>query len=102
MIRHIVIWTIRETGNPRSKLEAMAELKSKLLGLKEQIRVIRKLEVHFNSPSAPQDNFDVILESEFASWADLETYRKHPAHVIVAAYVKNISQNRAALDYEYQ
>ncbi|MBN1416379.1 MAG: Dabb family protein [Bacteroidales bacterium] len=100
MIRHIVMWTIRETGTPRGKLEAMAELKSKLLALKEQIREIRNLEVHFNSISAPQDNFEVILESEFASWTDLETYRKHPAHVAVAEYVKNIRQSRAVIDYE--
>ena len=101
MIRHIVMWTIRETGTPRGKLEAMAELKSKLLALKEHIQEIRKLEVHFNSISAPQDNFEVILESEFSSWADLESYQKHPAHMAVAEYVKSIRQSRAAVDYEY-
>jgi len=101
MVRHIVMWTIRETGSPRGKLEAMAELKSRLLGLKEEIRVIKDLTVHFNSISAPQDNFEVILESEFASWADLETYQKHPSHMAVAEYVKNIRQSRAAIDYEF-
>ena len=101
MVRHIVMWTIRETGTPRGKLEAMAELKSRLLGLKEEIRVIKDLTVHFNSISAPQDNFEVILESEFASWADLETYQKHPSHMAVAEYVKNIRQSRAAIDYEF-
>ena len=101
MVRHIVMWTIRETGSPRGKLEAMAELKSRLLGLKEEIRVIKDLTVHFNSISAPQDNFEVILESEFSTWADLETYQKHPAHMAVAEYLKNIRQSRAAIDYEY-
>jgi hypothetical protein len=101
MVKHIVMWTIREAGSPRGKLEAMAELKSKLLFLKEEIRVIKSLDVHFNSISAPQDNFEVILESEFDSWADLETYQKHPAHMAVAEYVKNIRQSRAAIDYEY-
>jgi len=101
MVRHIVMWTIRETGSPRGKLEAMAELKSKLLDMKEQIREIRALDVHFNSITAPQDNFEVILECEFSTWADLEVYRKHPVHVEVAEYARNIRQSRAAIDYEY-
>jgi len=63
--------------------------------------VIRDLTVHFNAISAPQDNYEVILESEFASWADLETYQKHPSHRAVAEYVKNIRQSRAAIDYEF-
>jgi hypothetical protein len=101
MIKHIVMWTIRETGSPRGKLEAMAELKSKLLALKEEIRVIKNLDVHFNSISASPENFEVILDSEFESWADLDAYQKHPSHVAVGEYVKNIRQSRAAIDYEY-
>jgi hypothetical protein len=101
MVRHIVMWTIRDTGSPRGKLESLAELKSKLLALKEQIREVRAMAVHFNSISAPQDNYEVILECEFDSWTGLDAYRKHPAHVEVAEYVKNIRQGRAAIDYEF-
>jgi Stress responsive A/B Barrel Domain len=101
MVKHIVMWTIRDTGSPRGKLEAMAELKSKLLDMKEQIREIKALDVHFNSITAPQDNFEVILECEFSSWADLEVYRKHPVHVEVAEYARNVRQSRAAIDYEF-
>jgi hypothetical protein len=95
------MWTIRDTGSPRGKLEAMAELKSKLLNMKEQIREIKTLDVHFNSITAPPDNFEVILECEFGSWADLEVYRKHHAHMEVAEYARNIKQNRASIDYEF-
>jgi len=95
------MWTIRDIGSPRGKLEAMAELKSKLLDMKEQIREIRTLDVHFNSISAPPDNFEVILECAFASWTDLDACRKHPAYVEVAEYARNIRQSRAAIDYEF-
>ncbi len=101
MVKHIVIWKIRNTANQREKLENMAEMKSRLLGLKEQIQEIKKLEVHFNALSAPLDNYDVILETEFDSWADLEFYQKHPLHAAVAEYVKNIRETRAAIDYEF-
>jgi hypothetical protein len=42
------MWTIRDSGSPRGKLEDMAELKSKLLTLKDEIREIRNQDVHFN------------------------------------------------------
>jgi hypothetical protein len=96
------MWTLRDSGDPRNKLESMAELKSRLLALKQEVREVRKLEVHFNSISAPQDNFEVVLESEFDSWSDMEAYQKHPAHMAIAEYVKNIRQSRAAIDYEFQ
>jgi hypothetical protein len=95
------MWTIKETTQPREKLELMAELKSRLLFLKDEIPEIMDMKVNFNAISAPENNYDIILECEFSSWSHLEAYQKHPAHVAVAEYVKNIGQNRAAIDYEY-
>jgi hypothetical protein len=101
MVKHIVLWTIKEGETPRMKVERMAELKARLLGLKEEISEIVNMEVYFNSPIAPADNFDVILMTEFNSWADLDAYQKHPAHTEVAEYIKNVKQNRTAIDFEY-
>lgn len=101
MIKHVVMWTIRHGETPRVKFERMAEVKARLLELKGRIDEIVALDVFFNSPSAPDDNYDVILVSEFNSWADLEAYQKHPAHLEVADYLKNVRQNRSAIDYEF-
>jgi hypothetical protein len=101
MIKHVVMWTIRHGETPRVKFERMAEVKARLLDLKGRIDEIVALDVFFNSPSAPDDNYDVILVSEFYSWADLEAYQKHPAHLEVADYLKNVRQNRSAIDYEF-
>ena len=101
MIKHIVMRTIRDTGSPRSKLETMAEMKSRLLAMKNEIQEIKKTDVHFNSVSTPQDNYEVILESEFVSWADLDICQKHPAHLVVKDFVRNVSRNRASIDYEF-
>jgi hypothetical protein len=101
MIKHVVMWTIRHGETPRVKFERMAEVKARLLDLKGRIDEIVALDVFFNSPSAPDDNYDVILVSEFNSWADLEAYQKHPAHLEVADYLKNVRQNRSAIDYEF-
>lgn len=96
------MWTIKEGETPRSKFERMAEMKSRLLDLKESIREIVSLEVYFNSPLAPIGNYDVVLVSEFRSWADLEAYQKHPAHTEVGNYIANVKQNRAAIDFEFE
>lgn len=101
MIKHIVMWTIREGETSRSKVERMAEVKARLSALPEEISEIQSLEVHFNSFSASPDNYDVLLIATFGTWADLEVYQKHPAHVQVAEYIKNVRHNRAVVDYEY-
>jgi len=95
------MWTIREGETPRAKVERMAEVKARLSALPEEISEIDTLEVYFNSPSAPPDNYDVLLISTFRSWADLDAYQKHPAHVLVAEYIRNVRQSRAVVDYEY-
>jgi hypothetical protein len=78
----------------------MAEMKSRLLSLRD-LASVNSLEVYFNSPLAPGDNYDVILISEFNSWTDLDEYQKHPAHMEVADYLKNIRQSRSAIDFEF-
>jgi hypothetical protein len=95
------MWTIREGENPRAKVERMAEVKARLSALPEEISEIESLEVFFNSPLAAPNNFDVLLSATFRTWADLEAYQKHPAHIQVAEYIKNIRHQRAVVDYEY-
>jgi hypothetical protein len=101
MIKHIVMWTIKEGETSRMKFERMAEVKARLMDLKDKISAVTSLEVFFNSPLAPQDNFDIVLISEFNTWADLEQYKIHPDHVEVAAYINNVKQNRTAIDFEF-
>ena len=101
MIKHIVMWTIREGETPRAKFEKMAEVKARILDLKDRIHEIVSMDVYFNSPSAPDDNYDVILISEFNSWADLDAYQKHPLHLEVVEYIRNVRQNRVGIDYEF-
>jgi hypothetical protein len=101
MIKHIVMWTISDGETSRVKLERMAEVKSRLLSLKGIIPEMVSVEVRFNAVLAPQDNFDVILITEFNSWADLEIYKNHPDHLEVADYIRNVKKNRVAIDYEF-
>ena len=99
MIKHIVMWTIRDGIEGRSKAESMAMLKSQLEELPELIREIKFFEVGFNSNQSDAA-YDVILISHFASKKDLQTYQAHPEHVKVAAFVSTIRNKRAVVDFE--
>lgn len=100
MIKHIVMWTIKET-NGRSKRDNIELLKKQLLALKDYIPQVKSLEVGTNSLQAPQDNFDIVLVTEFGSFADLDIYQKHPEHLKVVELVKEIRVARACVDYEF-
>jgi hypothetical protein len=95
------MWTIREGETPRTKVERMAEAKIRIMKMKDDISEISCLDVYFNSPMAHAENYDIVLVSEFRSWSDLEIYQKHPSHMEVVDYLKNVRQNRAAIDYEF-
>jgi len=100
MIRHIVMWTIKEADG-RSKQQNIDLLKSKLLGLKNFIPQIKHIEVGTNSALALPDNYDITLVSDFATFPDLDIYQKHPEHLKVVELVKQIRVSRACIDFEY-
>ncbi len=100
MVRHIVTWTIKE-ANGQSKQENIELLANQLKALKTFIPQIVYLEVGINSSKAPQNNFDIVLISDFASFEDLDIYQEHPEHLKVVELVKSIRVDRACVDYEY-
>ena len=46
-----------------------------------------------------EGNYDACLVSTFASLDDLETYKKHPAHVAISTYCKKVRESRVACDF---
>ncbi len=99
MIKHIVMWRLKDFAHGRSKEENAKELKNSLESLKEKIREIKYIEVGIDV-NRSDAAFDVVLYSEFDSLEDLEAYQKHPEHVKVAGFVSEIRSERAVVDYE--
>lgn len=99
MIKHIVMWKLKDSARGVSKDQNALELKSVLEDLKNKISVIKQIEVgiNFNKSSAA---YDVVLYSEFDSQQDLQAYQKHPDHVKVVDFVNEIRDDRAVVDYE--
>ncbi len=100
MIKHIVMWTLKDEYKGSTKVELAKELKTQLLNLKGKIAELKFIEVGVND-LFPDKNHDVVLVTEFDSVNDLQTYAQHPEHLKVVEFVKEIATGRAAVDYTF-
>jgi hypothetical protein len=98
MLKHIVLFKLKENVEGASKEENAKKIKRDLESLKSMIPQIRHMEVGINC--IPGDAaYDVAIYSEFASEADLSIYAKHPEHVKVADFVGKVRESRVVVDY---
>jgi hypothetical protein len=78
----------------------MQGIKNALEGLKGKIGVLKFIQVDFNCN--PEETWDLILTTEFASLADLSTYANHPEHVAISKQlIGPVKTDRACVDYEF-
>ena len=101
MIRHVVMWKLKDEALGLAKGALQAELKRRLEALVGRVPTIITFEVGVNV--LPGDTVaDVCLVSTFADLAALRAYVEHPVHQEVVAFVKQVAAERRAADYEVQ
>ncbi len=83
----------------KSKMQNALEAKSMLEDLREVVDEIRSIRVGINAPGTAEGNWDMILESEFTTLRDLDTYANHPDHLKVVEFIKKIAEARICVDY---
>ncbi|KMT20862.1 Dabb family protein [Clostridium cylindrosporum] len=98
MIRHTVMWKLKDSALDASKIENATKLKNMLENLKHDIKEIVSIEVGIDSTDN-DDNYDVVLYSEFETLDDLNTYQNHPKHVEVGKFVAQIRESRVCVDH---
>ena len=99
MVKHIVLWNFLDGFSEEERKEAAAQMKALLEPIKDLVPGALEIEVRYNQ--LPSSNRDVALISTFETYAALETYQKHPAHVEAGKYVRSVTCNRACMDYEF-
>lgn len=98
MIKHIVMWRLKDDPAGLSKMAAAEKMKAALEGLADRIPELHEVEVGVNVE--PSDAaFDVCLYSVFASQADLDLYQQHPDHQAVVDFVRSVVSERVVVDY---
>ena len=102
MIKHIVLWKLKDLAEGCSKQENALRLKQELESLNGKIPGLRLLEVgiHVDDSQASPDDVDVILYSEFDDMHALEAYYPHPEHVKIKPFAKAIREERRVINYE--
>ncbi len=98
MVKHIVLFKLKNTVSPEEKLCAMNSFKSAIEALPSKISVIRKIEVGLNTN--PAETYDIALYSEFDSLEDVNFYAKHPDHIAAGKILADLKESRACTDYE--
>ena len=93
MIKHIVMWKLKEFAEGNNKSENANIIKKSLESLKGEISEIKFIEVGININEAKQ-SYDVVLCSEFESMEALDRYQKLPKHVKAANFIKKAVEER--------
>jgi hypothetical protein len=98
MVTHLVFFKMLPRAEGASAEENAAKLVNMLNGLPAKIPELVKLEAGIDFSRSPA-SYDVGLVTHFNSEADLETYRVHPEHQKVVAFVQKTTSARAVVDY---
>ena len=98
MLKHIVMWKLKDFAEGKSREENFAYIKSRLEDyLVNIIPQIKFIEV--GRTVNPGADYDAVLYSEFESPEDLEIYMNHPEHKKISEYISKIRESRIAGDY---
>lgn len=99
MVKHIILWNLKDEFSTEEKEAIKAGIKTGLEGLKGQVPGLLEIAVHTNG--LPSSNADLMLDSSFENEEALKGYAVHSAHVEVAdTKVRPFTKTRTCLDFE--
>ena len=98
MVKHIILWQLKDEFTENEKTEIKKGIKEGLEGLLGQIDGLTEIKVYCEG--LPSSNADVMLYSVFKDEDSLRNYATHPEHVAVAdGKVRPFTKTRLCLDY---
>jgi len=99
MVKHVILWTLKDELSDAEKLEVKAGIKAGLEGLAGNIPGL--IEIKVNTEPLASSNCDLMLDSSFETEEALKGYAVHPEHVAVAdGKVRPFTKSRVCMDYE--
>ena len=95
MVKHIILWKLKEEYNTP---EIKQNMKTHLEALTGTVPGLVEMRIQIDC--LPTSNADVMLYSVLEDQAALAGYATHPAHVHVAdTYVRPYTETRNCIDY---
>lgn len=99
LIKHVVMWKLKENAQGNTKLENARLIKTKLENLKEIIQELKEIEVGINIVKDPAA-YDLVLYTGFENQDDLNKYASDPRHLEVVDFIKKVVESRIVVDYQ--
>ena len=96
MIRHIVLFKFKENISEQSKEKLIADLKN----LKKKIPLVIELEIGVDI-AFKSNSYNIVLNSVFETFDDVEKYAVHPDHLDVVKNVKELCESSVKVDFEF-
>jgi hypothetical protein len=99
MIKHVVMWKLKNEAEGNDKLENIELVRETLLNLKSVISQISNLEVgeNFNPGDAA---YDLVLITSHQDREALAAYISHPLHQEAAVFIGKVVAERKVVDFE--
>ena len=99
MVKHIILWQLKDELSEEQKKQVKAAAKEKLEALVGKIPGLVEMKIQTEYFKA--SNADFLLDSTFESREALEGYAVHPEHVKIAdENVRPFVKYRSCLDFE--
>ena len=99
MVKHVIIWTLKEEYSEQEKADIKRGIKEGLEGLKDKVPGIVEIKVY--TEGLASSNTDLMLDTTFTDEEALKGYAVHPEHVAVAnSKVRPFTKLRSCFDYE--
>lgn len=98
MVKHIILWQLKDEFSDNEKLRIKAGIKEELESLLGRIDGLA--EINVETEGLVSSNADIMLYSVFESDDALKAYAVHPAHVEVAdTKVRPFTKTRLCFDF---
>ena len=99
MVKHIILWQLRDELSTEEKAKIKKEIKTGLEALVGKIPGLLAVNVQIDGLAS--SNADLMLDSSFEDESALKLYATHPEHVAVAdGKVRPYTKTRVCLDFE--
>lgn len=99
MIKHIVMWKLKEQAEGADRQANAQEMKRRLDACANIVPGILQFEVALAQPGL-EATYDVVLVSAFENKEALEAYASHPTHQALMPFFKAVRDERQCMDYE--
>lgn len=99
MIHHVVMWRLKPEAMADGQPLEIETMRAQAVAMRAGVPGLQRLELGVNQlPGA--DAADLVLYTEFDSWAALQGYEVHPLHQRFRALIGPLRSERRSADFE--